>query len=440
MKETYSQIDEEAVLASILMSGEVATDALDQLRPEDFYQVDTRLIFNAIVDLAVEGVEINPPSVGAKLEKMGKLNEIGGAGRLMVLMDRSMEAQSPKFHMENLRHYSTFRQLIEKLTILLQDAKAQDESAETVLEKAERFIYEIASRKSEGETNMNKALLDYIDSLEKRFKEGAGVLGVSTGFPSIDRVTAGLRKGNLIILAARPSIGKTSLALDFCRNMILRGESVAFFALEQTQDEIFNRLLSAMSRIPAFDLQMGKIGNQWDKLRTCVEKLADGVLNLDCTLADTALAIKSRSRKIATRLSRQDKKLSLIVIDYLQLMGGDSRNSESRQNEVSQISRSLKKMAIELDVPVLALSQLNRKPEERKDGVPIMSDLRESGSLEQDADLVMMLWRESDRTKLAIKKHRNGPCVDFSLFFDKEHSSFKEMEETQEEKNERYGN
>src|SRR3990167_4791868 len=427
-----SNIDESTALGAMMTSVPSLEFALDNLRRDDFYYVDTKLVFDAMADLKSEGKLVDPLAVGSELQRRNKLDDIGGPARIMLMVEMANASAQHEFHIESVKKYSLLRAMIDKFGGVISDCYTHEKKVEDILDGAEKFLYQLSVKRSgSGLSSIQDFIFEQLDEIEKIRKAGKKTVGLETGLPCLDGVLSGLQRGNMIVLAARPSVGKSSLAMDFIRHSILAGHPTAFFSLEMSKREVFNRLLGVVADIPVFQLMNGSFGDdKSENLTRAGTKLYDAPFYLDCSSAgQNASTVRSLCRKLATKLALHDKKLDLIVIDYMQLMGGNNKNFENRQNEVSEISRALKMTAIELDVPLIALSQLNRKPEDRAGGEPLLSDLRESGSIEQDADVVLMMWREENKTRLSIKKHRNGPMGKFSLYFDKEKTSFRELSE-----------
>lgn len=432
-----SDIDESTALGAMMTSKSSLEYGLDNLRRDDFYHVDTKLIFDAIADLKRDGAEVDPLAVGSELQRRNKLNDVGGPARIMLLVEMANGSPQHEFHIENVKKYSVLRSMIDKFSRVVTDCYTHEKKAEDILEDAEKFLYQLSVKRSgSGLSSIQDFIFEQLDQIHAMKKSGIKTVGLETGLSCLDRVLSGLQRGNMIVLAARPSVGKSSLAMDFIRHSVMSGHPTVFFSLEMSKREVFNRLLGVVADIPVFQLMNGSFGDEKSaNLTNAGEKLYNAPFYLDCSSAgQSALTVRSLCRKLATKLALNNKKLDLIVIDYMQLMGNSTKNYENRQNEVSEISRALKMTAIELDVPLVAISQLNRKPEDRAGGEPLLSDLRESGSIEQDADVVLMMWREDNKdkmpvTKLSVKKHRNGPMGKFSLFFNKEKTTFSELSE-----------
>lgn len=438
----HSEDSELFVIGSCLIDAGAKEQAMITLRPDDFYTVNMQTVFETIRDMDNANKNIDVSTVAAELKNKNKLDEIGGAETLVSAINSVTTPVLVDFHIGEIKNYSLLRNLIKSCSDISGACFLHEQEPQSILEHAEKAIFSISNT---GQTSKlvsaKDIVLEAMENIDNLYQKKVKVNGIETGFSTIDKLTCGLQGGNVAILAARPSMGKTSLALDIVRHNIERGVPCAFFSLEMTKQEMMLRLLSQLSGVGLYNLRTGFFGaEQMERLAYEAEKLYDYPLSLDCSSFNmSAVSIRSACRRLATRLVNEGKKLGLIVIDYLQLIQNTSRRHENRQNEVAEISRAIKAMAIDLDVPVLALSQLNRSPEGRADGRPILSDLRESGSIEQDADLVMFIYREKmyvkgaseeDRaaTKLILAKNRNGALGDIDLYFDAKKTSFKEVE------------
>jgi replicative DNA helicase len=373
------------------------------------------------------------------LRRDNKLEDVGGIAYITSLASVVVTAANVKFHAEIVAEKSVLRQLVRVSTEIAAMGYEANEEVGTLLDTAESRILEIANRKKRTDfTPIEDVLMDSVQSIEKLLNNKGGLTGLPTGFADLDKLTSGLHPSDFIILAARPSMGKTALALNIVQNVALRahkivgGEprSVAFFSLEMSKEQLVNRMLCAEAGIDSQRLRVGEmLDSDWDSLWTACGFLSKSKIYIDDTAGITVMDMRSRARRL-----KAEHGLDLIVVDYLQLMQGSGKRNFSgdRQQEVSEISRSLKALARELDVPVLALSQLSRSVEARQVKRPMLSDLRESGSLEQDADLVAFLYREdyynpeteNKHTELIIAKHRNGPVDTVNLFFQKQFTKF----------------
>ena len=373
------------------------------------------------------------------LKRDNKLEDIGGLAYITSLANVVLTAANVKYHADIVAEKSVLRQLVRVSTEIAAMGYEANEDVGTLLDTAESRILEISNRKKKADfTPINDVLMESVQNIEKLINNKGGLTGLPSGFADLDKLTSGLHPSDFIILAARPSMGKTALALNIVQNVALRahkkigGEprSVAFFSLEMSKEQLVNRMLCAEAGIDSQRLRVGEMGDKdWDALWGACDLMSKAKIYIDDTAGITVMDMRSRARRL-----KAEHGLDLIVVDYLQLMQGSGKrnNSGDRQQEVSEISRSLKALARELDVPVLALSQLSRSVEARQVKRPMLSDLRESGSLEQDADIVAFLYREdyynpeteNKHTELIIAKHRNGPVDTVNLFFHKQFTKF----------------
>lgn len=434
---------EQAVLGCALVEQDAVESTLEILKHGDFFEPRYALVYSAIKDLATGNRGIDVVSVALELSRRNQLEQVGGAATLTSMVNLVTSTLHVRDYADQVKQYSTLRRLITKCNEVVADCYAHELEPKVIIEKAESAIYRIAESSIGIQlTKASDILHDVIDGIEAAQKRELAVTGVPTGFPRLDALTSGLQPGNMVTLAARPGVGKSAMSTDIARHVsVNNGTGVAFFSLEMTKTEILMRMLSAMTGISNFCLRTGSFPpSKWVDIGLATDAIADAPLYVDSTAQSiTPLTIRTSSRKIDSQMRRAGKKLGLIVIDYLQLIATSGKRYESRQAEVADVSRSLKALALDLNVPILALSQLNRQTEDRtRDGKPRLSDLRESGSIEQDSDLVMFLWREAmyktgpqadidrSKTKLIIAKHRNGPQGDIDFDFRGEITSFLE--------------
>ena len=420
---------EQAVLGAMLIDKEAIAKASEILTSSDFYREAHRVIFNAMLELYNKNEAVDMVTVTEILKRDNKLEDIGGLAYITSLANVVLTAANVKYHADIVAEKSVLRQLVRVSTEIAAMGYEANEDVGTLLDTAESRILEISNRKKKADfTPINDVLMESVQNIEKLINNKGGLTGLPSGFADLDKLTSGLHPSDFIILAARPSMGKTALALNIVQNVALRahkkigGEprSVAFFSLEMSKEQLVNRMLCAEAGIDSQRLRVGEMG---DNL------MSKAKIYIDDTAGITVMDMRSRARRL-----KAEHGLDLIVVDYLQLMQGSGKrnNSGDRQQEVSEISRSLKALARELDVPVLALSQLSRSVEARQVKRPMLSDLRESGSLEQDADIVAFLYREdyynpeteNKHTELIIAKHRNGPVDTVNLFFHKQFTKF----------------
>ena len=430
---------EQAVLGAMLIDKEAIAKATEVLSADDFYREAHRVIFSAMLELYNKNEAVDMVTVTEILKRDNKLEDIGGIAYITSLANVVLTAANVKYHAEIVAEKSVLRQLVRVSTEIAAMGYEANEDVGTLLDTAESRILEISNRKKKNDfTAINDILMDSVQSIESLLQNKGGLTGLPAGFADLDKLTSGLHPSDFIILAARPSMGKTALALNIVQNVALRahkvigGEprSVAFFSLEMSKEQLVNRMLCAEAGIDSQRLRVGEMHDEdWTHLWDACDTMSRAKIYLDDTAGITAMDMRSRARRL-----KAEHGLDLIVVDYLQLMQGSGKrnNSGDRQQEVSEISRSLKALARELDVPVLALSQLSRSVESRQVKRPMLSDLRESGSLEQDADIVAFLYREdyynpeteNKHTELIIAKHRNGPVDTVNLFFQKQFTKF----------------
>lgn len=430
---------EQAVLGAMLIDKEAIAKATEVLSADDFYREAHRVIFSAMLELYNKNEAVDMVTVTEILKRDNKLEDIGGIAYITSLANVVLTAANVKYHAEIVAEKSVLRQLVRVSTEIAAMGYEANEDVGTLLDTAESRILEISNRKKKNDfTAINDILMDSVQSIESLLQNKGGLTGLPSGFADLDKLTSGLHPSDFIILAARPSMGKTALALNIVQNVALRahkvigGEprSVAFFSLEMSKEQLVNRMLCAEAGIDSQRLRVGEMRDEdWTHLWDACDTMSRAKIYIDDTAGITAMDMRSRARRL-----KAEHGLDLIVVDYLQLMQGSGKrnNSGDRQQEVSEISRSLKALARELDVPVLALSQLSRSVESRQVKRPMLSDLRESGSLEQDADIVAFLYREdyynpeteNKHTELIIAKHRNGPVDTVNLFFQKQFTKF----------------
>ena len=430
---------EQAVLGAMLIDKEAIAKASEILTSSDFYREAHRVIFNAMLELYNKNEAVDMVTVTEILKRDNKLEDIGGLAYITSLANVVLTAANVKYHADIVAEKSVLRQLVRVSTEIAAMGYEANEDVGTLLDTAESRILEISNRKKKADfTPINDVLMESVQNIEKLINNKGGLTGLPSGFADLDKLTSGLHPSDFIILAARPSMGKTALALNIVQNVALRahkkigGEprSVAFFSLEMSKEQLVNRMLCAEAGIDSQRLRVGEMHDEdWTHLWDACDTMSRAKIYIDDTAGITAMDMRSRARRL-----KAEHGLDLIVVDYLQLMQGSGKrnNSGDRQQEVSEISRSLKALARELDVPVLALSQLSRSVEARQVKRPMLSDLRESGSLEQDADIVAFLYREdyynpeteNKHTELIIAKHRNGPVDTVNLFFHKQFTKF----------------
>lgn len=431
---------EMAVLGAMLLDGEAVEDALEILKPEHFYKEAHQKIFAAMQSLLERGQAVDIVTVSEELKTRNLLTQLGGEVYLTQLVDKVATAAHVKHYAEIVYKKYVVRDLIRTATGLVQRCyKEEDDDPQILIDSAADQIYKLSQKqKLSGFISSKDLAPEVMNLLEKAIQNKNAIQGVPTGLDAFDHKTGGLRKSDLIILGARPSQGKTALALNIAHHACVEcGIPVAFFSLEMSRQSIFERMLGASAMVEIHKLRTGWMEkSKWGDLMRELGRLASAPFYIDDTSGISITELRMRSRRLASELKKQGKELGLIVIDYLQLIRGGERRSESRQQEVSEISRMLKDLARTLNVPVLALSQLSRKNEDkaRTDNRPLLSDLRESGSIEQDADVVALIHRDSyykrddeslkNKATLIIAKQRNGPVGDIDLAFFGEYALF----------------
>jgi replicative DNA helicase len=427
---------EQAVLGGVFLRNTLFHSLVDIVRPDDFYSPAHKLIFRSFEDLYAKNAPIDLITVTEHLTQTQLLDSVGGPVYLAELASSPVSAANALHHAGIVRAKSISRKLIEAASEIIGNCyDAQD--IEALLDQSEQAIFQVSDVRSTTTVRTGKELVDRVfKELEKRVGRQALVTGTTTGYEKLDEMTAGLQDSDLIIVAARPSMGKTAFALNLALNAATKGETpvpTAIFSLEMSMDQIMMRLLCCQGRVDLVNLRRGSIDDQdWAKLFDAANVISSAPLFVDDTPALSTMELRARCRRL-----KAEHNLGLVVVDYLQLMRA-SRDIDSREQEISDISRNLKALAKELNIPVIALSQLNRKVEERGDKRPMLSDLRESGAIEQDADVIMFIYRDEVYNKkddnpkagiaeIIIGKQRNGPVGEVELFFKKQYSRFENL-------------
>ncbi len=429
---------EESVLGGILIDGEALIKIADLLEPDDFYRDRHGLVYTAMIDLYQKSEPIDVLSVVNRLKEKQQLDSVGGEVAVAHLATVVPTAGNVAHYAKIVKKTATLRRLISAAATVAELGFDEAEEIDVVIDRAEQALFAVSQDSSQYSfTKLSEALEEAFVRIDKLHKGADELRGVTTGFTALDRKLAGWQKSDLIILAARPSVGKTSLALDFARYAALSGIPVGFFSLEMSKDQLVDRLLAAHAHVDLWRLRTGKLEtageyDDFSRLGHAMGELSNIPLFIDDHASNNVMGIRTMARRLMA-----DQGLGLIVIDYLQLMQS-SRYTDNRVQEVSDISRSLKRLAIELNVPIVALSQLSRAVEMRTDQRPKLSDLRESGSIEQDADVVLFIHRppfdegprpEMFDVSLLIEKHRNGPTGELTLHFDGKHVSYSEIDD-----------
>jgi replicative DNA helicase len=421
---------EVAVLGSMLAEKESMLKAMDLLREDDFYEGAHQQIFTAIRELHDKNITPDIVTVGDLLQRNDVLADVGGHAYLMHLVNTVPVALHVEHYARIVKEKSILRQMISLARSVQSDCYMQKDEARHLLDKAQQEFFALAESKSErGMVTSSRLMQETIQTLEKLFESNKLITGIPTGFKELDKMTKGFQPANLIIVAGRPSMGKTSFVMDIAAHVAIKEKRpVLFFSLEMSGQEMGLRLVSSLAKINLRSTAEGFLPRKsWPNITNVASEIAAAPLLFDFSTSPSIMDIRASSRRYAHELKQKGNPLGLIIIDYLQLLTG-SGPAESRQQEVSEISRSLKALARELNIPVVALSQLSRRPEERgREGRPQLSDLRESGAIEQDADLVAAIFREEvykrddpdlkGKAKLFILKQRNGPVGDIDLYF-----------------------
>jgi replicative DNA helicase len=427
---------EQGVLGGMLLSKDAIADVIDVVKGRDFYKPAHELIFDSILDLYGRGEPADAVTVAAELTKRGELSRIGGAPYLHTLMSSVPTAANAGYYAVIVRERAILRRLVEAGTRITQMGYSTDGAdLDEIVNRAQAEVYQVTEQRA-GEdyaplADIMEGALDEIESISNRSGQ---MTGVPTGFTDLDQLTNGLHPGQMVIIAARPAIGKSTLGLDLARSCSIRnGLTSVIFSLEMGRNEITMRLLSAEARVALHHMRAGTMtDDDWARLARRMGEVSAAPLFIDDSPNMSMMEIRAKCRRL-----KQRHDLRLVIVDYLQLMSnGSSRRPESRQQEVSEMSRALKLLAKELEVPIIAIAQLNRGPEQRTDKRPMMSDLRESGSLEQDADVVILLHREdayeresprAGEADLIVAKHRNGPTATITVAFQGHYSRFVDM-------------
>ena len=429
----HDDVAEQSVLGGMLLSKDAIADVVESLRASDFYKPAHETIYEAILSLYGHGSPADAITVADELKKRGELTRVGGAAYIHTLIASVPTAANAQYYAEIVKEDAIMRRLIEAGTKIAQLGYANETEVDTLVDQAQAEIYAVTDGNAkEDYVSFSEALEETINEIDANSNRPDGVYGVPTDFIEFDELTGGLHGGQMIVIAARPGVGKSTLALDIARSASIHHQmTTVFFSLEMSRTELAMRVLSAEGKISMGRLKKGDLDTEgWTNLATLQGRIDSAPLFIDDSPNMTLMEIRAKCRRL-----KQRNDLKLVVLDYLQLMSS-GKKVESRQQEVSEFSRSLKLLAKELDVPVIALSQLNRGSEQRTDKRPMVSDLRESGSIEQDADMVILLHREdmynpdSERVgeaDMIIAKHRGGPTRTIPLAFSGKYSRFNNM-------------
>ena len=424
---------EQCVLGGMLLSKDAISDVIEVIRPGDHYRPAHQIVHEAVLDLYARGEPADAITVANELSRRGDLQRIGGAPYLHTLIASVPTAANAGYYARIVRERAILRRLVEAGTRIVQMGYAGDADADDMVDRAQAEVYAVTDRRiAEDYHSLSEIMPGALDEIESIGSRGGQMTGVPTGFADLDALTNGLHPGQMVVIAARPAVGKSALALDFARSATIRhNQPTVLFSLEMGRNEITMRLLAAEAKVPMNLMRTGQLSDDdWNRLARRMSEVVDAPLFIDDSPNMSLMEIRAKCRRL-----KQRHELKMVIIDYLQLMSSPKR-VENRQQEVSEMSRSLKLLAKELEVPVIALSQLNRGPEQRQDKKPMLSDLRESGSIEQDADVVILLHREDAYEKesprageadLIVAKHRNGPTATVTVAFQGHYSRFVDM-------------
>lgn len=430
---------EASVLGSLMLDKDAVIKIADLLKLGDFYKDDHNLIYETMLTLYEEREPIDVLSLSNKLEEKGKLERVGGSSYLASLVNTVPSAVNVVHYAKVVQKKALLRRLIGAASDIIELGYDESEDAQKLLDEAEQKIFAVSQKYIKQDFIPIKSILELaFNRIDELHKSDNAFRGVETHYPDLDNILAGLQKSDLIILAARPSVGKTTFALDLARQVgVMSKVPVGIFSLEMGADQLVDRMIAAQAGVDLWRLRTGKLssegaGNDFEKISDAMGILSEAPIFIDDSGSLNIMEMRTMARRL-----QAEHDLGLIIVDYLQLMEGRSSKGDNRVQEISEISRGLKQLARELNIPVIALSQLSRAVESRPDQIPKLSDLRESGSIEQDADVVMFLYRE-DRVKpdtpnkgiadVIIAKHRNGPVGKISLFFEENSTTFKSLE------------
>ena len=433
---------EQSVLGALMLDRDAITKIADILSPDDFYEHRHGVIFQAMLDLYEDRSSIDILTVTNRLEERKLTEAVGGATYITQLVNAVPSAVNIVHYADIVRRKGTLRKLISAANEINELGFHEEEDLDLLLDQAEQRLFSVSQKYlKQNFISIDTVLHETFERIDELHREKGKLRGLPTGYADLDKLLGGLQRSDLVILAARPSMGKTSLALDIARFVGVKQKiPVGIFSLEMSKDQLVDRLLASEAEVSLWKMRTGQLSdhgqyNDFERIGHAMGRLSEAPIYIDDSASSSIMEIRTKARRLKT-----EHDLGLIMVDYLQLMGGTSgRYQDNRVQEISEISRSLKGLARELNVPVLALSQLSRKVEERRPQIPQLADLRESGSIEQDADVVMFIYREdvyrgkeSSRPnigQLLIKKHRNGPIGEVDLFFDHDKASFRNLEE-----------
>ncbi|KAF5028405.1 Replicative DNA helicase [bioreactor metagenome] len=422
---------EQTVLGAALIDHVAVEKTVDLLNNEDFYFEANREIFDSIKQVHSQNIPVDALTVTEELKKRGKIEYVGGFEYLARLTENIITSKNVEAYCNIIKEKSTLRKLISASSEIIEKGFKESDDVQKIIELAESRIFSISQNRGVNSFSQIKdVLMNVFNQLEERAMNKGSLTGITTGYDDLDRMTSGLQRSDLILLAARPSMGKTALALNIAMNAVKSGASVALFSLEMSKEQYVQRIISMESMVESTKLRSGNLDDDdWSRLISVMSTISNYNVFIDDTASVSLFEVMSKCRRL-----KIESGLDMVIVDYLQLMTDGGRSGDNRQQEISNISRGLKAMARELNCPVIALSQLSRAPELRNDHRPIMSDLRESGAIEQDADVVMMLYRdeyylkeESEKkgiTDVIITKQRNGPVGTVELAWIGQYTKF----------------
>ncbi len=427
---------EQAVIGSMLTDRDAVISAVEEIKADDFYREDHKAIYEAIINLYNSGKPIDIITVKAELTANGKLDSVGGLEYLASLPEKVPTTANVEQYIQIVEEKSMLRNLIKTSNEIINLGYSEEEDFDVLLDMTEKKVFDLLqSRNQKGYIAIKDVLVETFAEIERLYNKKQVVTGIPTGFVELDYKTAGLHNSDLILIAARPAMGKSAFAINIAANAAIRAKvPVAIFNLEMSKEQVANRILCSEAVVDSQKVRTGKIEeSDWEKLATALGPISEAPIYIDDTPGISISEIRAKSRKL-----KLEKNIGLIVIDYLQLVGNSNKKNSSREQEISEISRSLKILAKELNIPVIALSQLSRAPEQRKeDHRPMLSDLRESGAIEQDADIVMFLYRddyynenseEKNIAEVIIAKHRGGSTGMIKLAWLGDYTKFANLE------------
>ena len=430
---------EQAVIGSMLTDKEAVSAAIEVLKPEDFYREDNRTIFEAILNLYGRSEPIDIITLKSELSSMGKFEAVGGLEYIAELPDKVPTTANVEQYIKIAEEKSVLRNLIKTANEIITLGYDQTQEVDGIIDGAEKKIFEVMQKKNQkGYTPIKDILVETFTELEQLYNQKQRITGIPTGFSDLDFRTSGLHNSDLILVAARPAMGKSAFALNIATNAAVRAKvPVAIFSLEMSKEQMTSRILCSEAMVDSNKVRTGKIDDEeWSKLAAASGELSEANIYIDDTPGISIMEIRAKCRKM-----KIEKNIGLVVIDYLQLVQGSGKRGGSREQEIAEISRSLKILAKEINVPVIALSQLSRAPEQRPDHRPMLSDLRESGSIEQDADIVMFLYRDdyynedSEKKNIAeviLAKHRAGSTGTVELLWLGNYTKFANIDKYRE--------